>query len=138
MLPPYPSQVFEEHLRIPHVEAYTRSDRNGKGYFEQRKASGYTWDFSVPASGTYELQVEVFRPEQEISIEMIFNGEASVHALRPDEARRDIILVSTGPFALAADVPCSLTVQAPDYIPGKPVGAFPAGLRIVRSRPAAP
>ncbi|MFH1964297.1 MAG: hypothetical protein ABIJ42_02030, partial [Acidobacteriota bacterium] len=130
VLPPLPTQSGEGYLRIPIIEAYTRYDRNGQGSREQRVTSGFTWDFSVQERRTYEIQVEVFRPENETPVEIIFNGRKSRHTVNSGAAERDIVLVSLGSFSLSPGKAYSLTVQAPGYVPGTPVGLSMAGLRI--------
>jgi len=132
VLPPLPSGDLEEGLRLTMSDVYLRRDRNGRGYFEQPVTSGYTWDFSVPAEGSYEPRVEVFRPEKETVIEILFNGERSVHLVKPEDAVRDIILVSPGRFEISPDQPCRLTVQALHYVPGTPVGVSVAGMRLIQ------
>jgi alpha-L-fucosidase len=132
ILPPQPSQSGGGYLRIPVFEAYTRFDRNGRGYFDQMVATGWTWDFSVPESGLSEIQVEVLRPEKETAIEIVFNGSKSVHTVDPADSERDLVLISAGSFNLDTGKACSLTVQAPGYEPGKPVGLSLAGMRILQ------
>ncbi len=130
ILPPHPTQAGDGYLRIPVFEAYTRFDRNGRGYFDQMVATGYTWDFSVPEGGPAEIQVEVLRPEKETAIEIVFNGSKSIHTVNPADSERDLVLVSPGSFNLDPGKACRLTIQAPGYEPGKPVGVSPAGMRI--------
>lgn len=130
VLPPLPPQSGDGYLRIPIIEAYTRYDRNGQGSREQRVTSGFTWDFSVRERRTCEIQVEVFRPENETAVEIIFNGRKSGHIVKPVDAERDIVLVSPGSFTLSPGKAYSLTVQAPGYVPGTPVELSLAGLRI--------
>jgi alpha-L-fucosidase len=130
ILPSLPPQVGDSYLRIPIIKAYTRYDRNGRGYMEQKITSGYTWDFSVPLNRTYKIDVEVFSPKKESLIEIEFNGRKSRHTVNPADAKRDIVLVSPGSYTLSTGKAYSLTVQSPDYVPGTPVGLSLAGLRI--------
>ncbi len=132
ILPPLPTLESPDGLRLTMAEVYTRFDRNGHGYFDQRVASGYTWDFSVPQSRMWTVEVEVFRPEKEVEIEIILNGQKSRHIVKPSDAVRDLVLVSPEPLHLSSDRPNSLSVQAPDYVPGTPAGVSLAGLRIRR------